>query len=118
MRNQEDLAREIVKALEEEFEDKHLAHNLIDTLVIERLNKNTCVIKISAPIYDQQKFVDEGIIQYTGEGSYADNLNRGGSWVLGKYIGNHIGYVEQAILKGIRNWQKSKNDKFIEVEVN
>lgn len=102
------LAEMIINNIKEEFRDKHLTENLINTLRIEE-NDEGIKIFISAPKYSFKKWFQSKIIKHTS-GSYAQALDSEGSKIVFydksgkrhiKKIGNHIGFVENVIQKSI-----------------
>lgn len=93
-----DLTNKINSKLKDNFAKIHLSRNLIDTIEIRRTNYGY-EIEIPAEIYDIRRYIDEGIVVYTGEGSYANEVNKTGGF--SKF---HKNYVEKAIFEGIAEW--------------
>lgn len=117
----EDLARIIQEKLKEEFADKHLSGNLINTIKIEN-NVDEIKIHIPAQTYNMLKYQQEGVIIHTGHGSYASKLDtvgsefyiyhkntRKGSFKIKPH--NHIGYIDRVINKAIKEWRQGKDAK-------
>lgn len=109
------LAYFVKKEIQADFEEKHLSGNLMNTI---RVNKtgDGFEVEIPAEIYNMYKFQRYGVVVYTGEGSYASELDEEGSafYVYKKGGGriwieprNHIGYVEDAIRRAIPQWMAS-----------
>lgn len=115
------FANLLVEYIKEDFEDKHLSKNLINTIQIEKTNDGMAVI-IPAEKYNMPLFLREGVVVSSGTGSYASSLNETGSIIRlpgsgpgrprEKKIGHHIGYVEKAINKALETWQGMMQDKY------
>lgn len=115
------FANLIVEYIKEDFEDKHLSKNLINTIQIEKTNDGIAVI-IPAEKYNMPLFIREGVVVPSGSGSYASSLNETGSIIRlprsgpgrpnEKKIGNHIGYVDKAIKRAIETWRNMMQDKY------
>lgn len=101
----QDLANMIIEAIKGDFKDIYLSGNLRDTITLER-SKNGFRIVINARIYDLVKFKKDNVIIYTGDGSYASDVD-----VKGGFSGKHKDYVERAIYKSIPIWIKKHNLK-------
>lgn len=71
------LANLIKENIRKNFEYYHLSRNLADTIEIEFDNQNV-KIKIPAKVYDIALYKEKGVIVYTGEGSYAREVNENG----------------------------------------
>lgn len=93
-----DLAKCIEEAIREEFKTSHLSQNLVNTIKIEQYN-GVVTIDIPAMKYNMKKFKETGVIKYYYRGSYAEQLNQ---------RGEHKGYVERCIEKGIEKWMAQK----------
>ena len=93
-----DLAKKIEENLKKEFELVHLSGNLMDTIEIIP-SENGFYVDIPAEIYDIQNWYNNGLIVYTGDGSYAEEVD-----VQGGFSGKHKEYIERAILESIREW--------------
>jgi len=108
LEDKELLAEIIVANLQEEFINKHLSGNLLDSINIEvdEASGNVKVI-IDAPVYDMLEYLKHGTIVHTNRGSYASSLNEYGGQILNKRTGNHIGYVDMAIMKSVRTWKET-----------
>ena len=104
----------IVKKIKEEFADKKLSGNLLNTINVEQ-DMDGIHINIPAKTYNMLKFQTEGVLIHTSNGSYASKLDVIGSEFNlyneeGKYIGrakphNHIGYIERVLLSAIEEWK-------------
>lgn len=113
------LAIYVKQAIIEGFKRVHLSGNLMDTITV-RATPEGVDVEIPAEIYDMKKYQKEGVITYTGEGSYASQLDIEGSqfWSYsknGKKVWkaprNHIGYVEEAIRSAIARWMADTGQK-------
>lgn len=93
-----DLTNKINNKLKNNFAKIHLSRNLMDTIEIKRTSYGY-EIEIPAEMYDVKRYIDEGVIVYTGEGSYASEVNETGGF--SKF---HKNYVENAIIEGITEW--------------
>lgn len=107
-----ELAVDIRKYIKEEFAKKHLSMNLVDTLKIYK-TESGFEVEIPAEMYDTALFIKEDVIVYTGEGSYAQKLDKTGSEFLiqaksgYKFLKkphNHKGYIEDVLAKAIVRW--------------
>lgn len=115
------LANLIVQYIKEDFQDKHLSKNLINTISIEKTNDGIAVV-IPAEKYNMPLFIREGIVIHSGRGSYASSLDEVGSIIRlprsgpgrpnEKKLGNHIGYVDKAIKKAIETWRSMIEEKY------
>lgn len=92
------LAEKIKAYIKKDFEEVHLSRNLMDTISVYATEKGFNV-DIPAEIYDIDKYLNDGVIIYTGEGSYAQEVNQSGGWSK-----SHIGYVEYSIKRAIFDW--------------
>ena len=110
----QELAEILVQKIEEEFENKHLSRNLMNTIQIiaepEKIN-----VVIPAQTYNMLKFQQQGVVIHNGRGSYASKLDKTGSeffiYPKGTRKGsfkikphNHIGYVDKVIEAAISEW--------------
>ena len=124
MVSDEDLilfANLIVQYIKDDFEDKHLSKNLINSISVEKTADGISVI-IPAEKYNMPLFIREGVVVHSGTGSYASKLNDTGSVIRfprsgpgrpkEKKVGNHIGYVDNAIHKAIETWRSMMEDKY------
>jgi hypothetical protein len=93
------LTNMIVEDLKNNFKEIYVTHNLIDTITVDILGSGNIKISIPAKIYDAKLWRDEKMIAYTGQGSYAQEVN-----VIGGYSGKHKNYIEEAIKKSIVKW--------------
>lgn len=128
------LAKCIKRALDKEFEVVHLSGNLLKTIKLIP-SANGVSVEIPAEIYDLDLYQKEGIIAYNGQGSYASSIDLEGSHLVyykqdispitprldkrltkrgfvnmgdryEKDLGNHKGYIDRAISKGIAEFIK------------
>lgn len=93
-----DLTNKINNKLKENFMKIHLSQNLMNTIEIHKTTYGY-EIEIPAEMYDIERYIREGVIVYTGEGSYANEVNK-----TGGFSTHHKNYVEKAILEGISEW--------------
>ena len=103
-RDLQDLAQLIVLNIQEEFAVKHLSRNLTITIKVEFLG-DTINIHIPAKIYDMGLYKRTRVVRYTGEGSYASQLDDDSR--------NHTGYVNKAVDKALQQWKS----KFMNAEI-
>ena len=101
--NLQKLAEKIREYIRKDFEEVHLSRNLMDTISVYATEKGFNV-DIPAEIYDIDKYLNDGVIIYTGDGSYAEAVNQQGGWSK-----SHIGYVEFAIKRAIFDWVTESN---------
>lgn len=92
------LAEKIRNKIRLDFEYVHLSQNLINTIEVRRTTFGY-EIDIPAEIYDLQKWFKEKVVVYTGQGSYAQEVD-----VSGGFSGKHTDYVELAIKEAISEW--------------
>lgn len=92
------LSDYIIEYLKEDFETIHLSQNLADTIIVSETQEGFR-IEIPAEMYDIAKFRKEGVVVYTGGGSYAEEVNK-----TGGFSKLHKGYVENAIIQAIQRW--------------
>ena len=103
------LANTILEKLREEFANKHLSRNLINTIKIESVG-DEINIQIPAQTYDTLLFQSVGVVVHTGNTSYASALDKEGSefyaYPSGKKITprNHKGYIDKIINKALLEW--------------
>lgn len=90
----------IIENIKADFEVVHLSGNLRDTIVVSK-TANGFSIEIPAQIYNLPLFRKEGVVVYTGVGSYAQEVNK-----TGGFSHKHIGYVELAIYNAIERWAR------------
>ena len=104
----------IIRNLQEEFQEKHLSGNLINTIKIENLG-DKINIHIPAQVYNMSLYQSQGVVVHTGRGSYASKLdktgsefyiypNRGSKGSFKIKPGNHKGYIDKIIDKSIKEW--------------
>lgn len=92
----ERLANLIVENLKEEFSEKHISLNLVNTIQVYKTEKGWAV-EIPAEMYDINLYNKMGVINYTGKGSYADYVDK-----YGGFSKTHKNYIENCINKAIR----------------
>ena len=94
-----ELANCIVDAIKDEFKHAHLSGNLVKTIKISVKNrgwgKTDVFIEIPARKYNVKHFKETGVIKYYNRGSYANIIND---------FGEHRGWVERCIKKGMSKW--------------
>lgn len=96
------LGELIAGNVRENFEKVHLSGNLMDGISVFK-SGNGVSVSIPAVRYDIGRFRKERVIVLRpAEGSYAEEVNR-----TGGFSGFHVGYVEDAIRKGIIQWCSS-----------
>lgn len=95
----ETLVSLIMAELSVEFQQYHLTFNLVNTIKVTRLEGKT-YIEIPAPVYNMKKYIETGVIERRGHGSYANKLDeRGSRW------GHHKGYVDRCINNALSKWK-------------
>lgn len=92
------LAEKIKEKIRNDFKDVHLSQNLMNTISISS-TPTGFLIDIPAEIYDLAKYYKEGVIIYTGAGSYAEDVD-----INGGFSGKHKDYIERAILESVSEW--------------
>lgn len=110
------LARQIVNEIKRDFKQYHLSMNLVNTIEITK-SKNYVQIHIPAQVYDMWQFVKKGVIIYKNRGSYASQLNEEGSYIFNKYVGHHIGYVDNSIDLAVEKLVKRVQARDDEIKV-
>lgn len=116
----EDLAYCIKNALREEFADKHLSGNLLNTIKIEVVGDDKVNVIIPAEVYNFYRFFKDRVIIPRGGGSYASRLDKEGSSFVVYHKGgrsfvkphNHIGYVDRVINEALDQWLLNHKEKF------
>lgn len=101
----QDLANEIQANLKADFKKVFLSGNLRDTIRIVNTG-NAVQIEIPAEMYDVNQFMQNQVIVFTGQGSYASEVD-----ITGGFSGKHKNYVQRAINKAINVWLKKHNLK-------
>ena len=101
----QDLAEKIKKYIKKDFEETHLSGNLMENIYVTLTDKGID-IEIPAEMYDINKFLKEGVVVYTGEGSYAEQVDE-----IGGFSKKHKNYVEIAIRKALKEWIAENNFK-------
>lgn len=89
------LLDEIYIEIHKEFEDFNLSGNLMNTMYID----GEFSLYIPAERYNISKFIDEGVIIYTNNGSYASEVD-----IHGSIYGYHKDYIYQRINNAINKW--------------
>ena len=92
------LAEKIKEKIRNDFKDVHLSQNLMNTISVSS-TPTGFLIDIPAEIYDLAKYYKEGVIIYTGAGSYAEDVD-----INGGFSGKHKDYIERAILESVSEW--------------
>ena len=92
------LAEKIKEKIKDDFKEVHLSQKLMNTISVTPTSTGF-LIDIPAEVYDLNKYKKEGVIVYTGNGSYAEEVD-----VQGGFSGKHKEYIERAILESIREW--------------
>lgn len=96
------LGELIAGNIKENFREVHLSGNLMDGISVSSTGDGVSV-SIPAVRYDIDRFRKERVIVLRpAEGSYAEEVNK-----TGGFSGFHVGYVEDAIRKGIIQWCSS-----------
>lgn len=101
----QDLALMIMNEIKVDFEQVFLSGNLRDTLYVEP-TENGVNIVINAEMYDLLQYKKKGVIIYTGEGSYASEVDK-----VGGFSFKHKDYINRAIQSGISQWMQKYNLK-------
>ena len=92
------LAEKIKEKIRNDFKEVHLSQNLMNTISISS-TPTGFLVDIPAEIYDLAKYYKEGVIIYTGAGSYAEDVD-----INGGFSGKHKDYIERAILESVSEW--------------
>ena len=92
------LAEKIKQKIINDFKEVHLSQNLMNTLSVSS-TPTGFLVDIPAEIYDLAKYYKEGVIIYTGAGSYAEDVD-----INGGFSGKHKDYIERAILESVSEW--------------
>ena len=103
-----DLEQLILEEIKEEFQDKYISHNLINTIqVTYDLHRGRIVIDIPAKMYDINHYNKTGEIIYGPKmidgiayNSYDDLLE-----TTGGFSGLHKNYLIVRVLNAIRLWE-------------
>ena len=113
------LCNIILRNLQEEFREKKLSGNLINTVKVE-ISSGEIKINIPAKTYDMLLYQAKGVVVHDGRGSYASKLDTTGSEFYvyptmqkrGSFLikpHNHVGYIERIINKSIKEWRATLN---------
>lgn len=105
------LALFVMMGVLNNFEMVHLSGNLKDTMYIETRGQSIA-LHIPAERYDIKKYLNEGVVVYTGDGSYACEVN-----VSGGFSGWHRNYLERSLEGAIFQWIEWVGLKAEKVEV-
>lgn len=92
------LAEKIKEKIRNDFKEVHLSQNLMNTISVSS-TPTGFLVDIPAEIYDLAKYYKEGVIIYTGAGSYAEDVD-----INGGFSGKHKDYIERAILESVSEW--------------
>lgn len=92
------LAEKIKEKIRNDFKEVHLSQNLMNTISVSS-TPTGFLVDIPAEIYDLAKYYKEGVIIYTGNGSYAEDVD-----INGGFSGKHKDYIERAILESVNEW--------------
>ena len=92
------LAEKIKEKIRNDFKEVHLSQNLMNTISVSS-TPTGFLIDIPAEIYDLAKYYKEGVVIYTGAGSYAEDVD-----INGGFSGKHKDYIERAILESVSEW--------------
>ena len=92
------LAEKIKQKIINDFKEVHLSQNLMNTISVSS-TPTGFLVDIPAEIYDLAKYYKEGVIIYTGAGSYAEDVD-----INGGFSGKHKDYIERAILESVSEW--------------
>lgn len=84
-----------------EFVDKHLSGSTMNYTRVFA-NQYGYYVKIYPMRYNQYLYITKGILKSVDNGSYASALNDEGGYILGNPTNNHIGYIDNAVLRGIK----------------
>jgi hypothetical protein len=93
-----DLSIMIMNEIKADFEVIFYSGNLRDTLYVEPTGNGVKVV-IEAEMYDLLQYKKNSVIIYTGEGSYANEVD-----IKGGFSGKHQDYVIRSIQNGITQW--------------
>ena len=96
------LANKIVEKIMQDFQLVHLSTNLMSTIEV-RVVGNNVEIEIPANIYDVEKYLNEGVLIFTGEGSYASDVD-----TYGGFSGKHKDYLERSAREGAQEYFRIK----------
>lgn len=107
------LLAEYIKAeIKEDFAEKHLSGNLMNTIFVSK-TPDGFQVEIPAEIYNMYQFQMHGVVIHTGKGSYANQLDTTGSEFFSYKKGggrvwvtphNHKNYIETSIRRAITKW--------------
>lgn len=95
----------IFQELKKDFVNIHLSMNLYNSIKILKAG-NKYIIDIDANAYNINKFIKDGVIEYTNKGSYAQKVD-----VEGGFSRLHKNYIERAIYNGVTRFIEYKHLK-------
>lgn len=108
-----DLTREMEEELKAKYRIPHLSGNSSDTIYSEFVSTTGIskgIIHIPAERYNIPKFLQEGVIVYTGEGSYANEIEEQTGGFSGRHFHQTRTVVNRILRKFIYSIDKSKYD--------
>ena len=108
-----DLTREMEEELKAKYRIPHLSGNSSDTIYSEFVSTTGIskgIIHIPAERYNIPKFLQEGVIVYTGEGSYANEIEEQTGGFSGRHFHQTRDVVNRTLRKFIYSIDKSKYD--------
>lgn len=103
------LANYIKQEIERDFESKFVTHNLADTIKVYNTIREgdgtpyVCV-EIPAEMYDASLWKNKRALVFTGEGSYASEVD-----IKGGYSFSHKNYVQRAIDDAVDRFFAERN---------
>ena len=108
-----ELADMIIAEIQDEFKDKYISHNLINTIKVDYL-QGQIVIDIPALKYDINEFTKTGKIIYKPDeyGNSYDELLE----TTGGFSKTHKDYLRKRVNKAIKMWQE-KNQLTLKKQV-
>jgi hypothetical protein len=101
----QDLANMIYDRIKGDFEWVFYSGNLRDTVEIKKVENGFNII-VNADMYDIPIYNQTNVIVYTGEGSYAEAVNKQGG-----FSKKHTRYIERAIQSAVMSWMLKYNLK-------
>jgi hypothetical protein len=107
-----DLKDIIYQNIQNDFTKLHFSGNLQNTT-----HKTPSGVSIPAKTYDMPYWKAKHVLVYDGRGSYAEEVNKEGSKYIdvkhpenNRKIGNHRGYIDNAVLDGVIEWAMGRKD--------
>ena len=110
------LTKEMEEELKRKYRIPHLSGNSSDTIYSEFMSNSTMtksIIHIPAERYNIPKFLQEGVIVYTGEGSYANEIEEQTGGFSGQHFHQTRDVVNRTLRQFIYSIDKSKYDVVI-----